>query len=508
MPVLVVGRGSNLLVADSGFDGVALVLGRRLRAIWTSTGRPRACVGGRRGRAPGARAPGRGGRARRPRVLRRHPGFGRRRGAHERRRPRPRHRGRARAVPASVRSPTARSGTVPSPTSTSATGVRRSGPAPSCCRRPSRATPTTQRRAAARIDEIVRWRREHQPGGQNAGSVFTNPPGDAAGRLIEACGCKGLRIGGAVGLGEARELLRRRTGRGGGRRLRARARRCSGASPRPPASGLEPELHSSASTSEVDTMTDDDRPADPRSGASRCEREAGHAASADHIARRAVAFIVVGVACLDGRSRVPRRRPSCASKAPRSLDADAVRRRGRTSSAVRAAAARRHRRGARAASKHCRGSTQRRRRRAAARHAARSPCTSASPSRTSARDDTHVRVLDGERLVDRRRRGTAAGLVEIAVRGTCPPVGGGSHRPDARGCRARAAARSPRRACRLRSTSAATGVTSCCTARGRCGCARSTLEAKAAAALAVLERLGDDAVHLHRRVRPAVAGCR
>jgi UDP-N-acetylmuramate dehydrogenase len=50
----------------------------------------------------------------------------------------------------------------------------------------------------ARIDEIVRWRREHQPGGQNAGSVFTNPPGDSAGRLIEAAGCKGLRVGGAV----------------------------------------------------------------------------------------------------------------------------------------------------------------------------------------------------------------------------------------------------------------------------------------------------------------------
>ena len=49
-----------------------------------------------------------------------------------------------------------------------------------------------------RIDEIVRWRREHQPGGQNAGSVFTNPPGDAAGRLIDAAGCKGLRVGGAV----------------------------------------------------------------------------------------------------------------------------------------------------------------------------------------------------------------------------------------------------------------------------------------------------------------------
>ena len=49
-----------------------------------------------------------------------------------------------------------------------------------------------------RVNDIVRWRREHQPGGQNAGSVFTNPSGDAAGRLIEAAGCKGLRLGGAV----------------------------------------------------------------------------------------------------------------------------------------------------------------------------------------------------------------------------------------------------------------------------------------------------------------------
>ncbi len=32
----------------------------------------------------------------------------------------------------------------------------------------------------------------------NAGSVFTNPPDDAAGRLIEAAGLKGLRIGSAV----------------------------------------------------------------------------------------------------------------------------------------------------------------------------------------------------------------------------------------------------------------------------------------------------------------------
>ena len=49
----------------------------------------------------------------------------------------------------------------------------------------------------ARISEIVRWRRANQPGGQNAGSVFTNPPGDSAGRLIDASGLKGLRIGSA-----------------------------------------------------------------------------------------------------------------------------------------------------------------------------------------------------------------------------------------------------------------------------------------------------------------------
>jgi UDP-N-acetylmuramate dehydrogenase len=50
-------------------------------------------------------------------------------------------------------------------------------------------------RAKQEISAIVRWRREHQPGGQNAGSVFTNPEGDSAGRLVEAAGCKGLRIG-------------------------------------------------------------------------------------------------------------------------------------------------------------------------------------------------------------------------------------------------------------------------------------------------------------------------
>jgi UDP-N-acetylmuramate dehydrogenase len=50
----------------------------------------------------------------------------------------------------------------------------------------------------AEIAEIVAWRRAHQPGGPNAGSVFTNPPGDSAGRLIDETGLKGFRIGSAA----------------------------------------------------------------------------------------------------------------------------------------------------------------------------------------------------------------------------------------------------------------------------------------------------------------------
>ena len=48
------------------------------------------------------------------------------------------------------------------------------------------------------IREIKQWRREHQPVSEpNCGSVFANPDGDSAGRLIDAAGAKGLRIGGA-----------------------------------------------------------------------------------------------------------------------------------------------------------------------------------------------------------------------------------------------------------------------------------------------------------------------
>ncbi|MGH2597112.1 MAG: UDP-N-acetylmuramate dehydrogenase [Actinomycetota bacterium] len=51
----------------------------------------------------------------------------------------------------------------------------------------------------ATMDEVRGWRKRTQPLAEpNCGSVFTNPEGDHAARLIEAAGGKGRRVGGAV----------------------------------------------------------------------------------------------------------------------------------------------------------------------------------------------------------------------------------------------------------------------------------------------------------------------
>lgn len=56
---------------------------------------------------------------------------------------------------------------------------------------------STPEKVQARIDEFVAYRHQTQPPGASMGSMFKNPAGDYAGRLIEAAGLKGARVGDA-----------------------------------------------------------------------------------------------------------------------------------------------------------------------------------------------------------------------------------------------------------------------------------------------------------------------
>ena len=233
-PVLVVGRGSNLLVADAGLRrrGARARRGVRgdRRARRGRATAPSRCARARRWRCPSSR----GARSDQglvgPRVGGRGPGLGRGRGADERGWARRRHRRRRSRRRASSTCATAARrratrglarprlpalvGRAPHEVVTAATFAVRRGDAAA---------------SRAAVAEIVRWRREHQPGGANCGSVFRTRPSDHAARLVEAAGRQGTAPRDRVGLRQARELHPGRPRRARGRRRGAHHR---GARPR------------------------------------------------------------------------------------------------------------------------------------------------------------------------------------------------------------------------------------------------------------------------------------
>ncbi len=193
VPTLVVGKGSNLLVADAGFDGLAFRLGDAFAGVELAGSTVRA-----------------GGAASLPVVARRTAGAGligfewavgvpgsiggavrMNAGGHG---------SDMAAVVERVRVVDVAGGEDGMvPASALAFGYRRSAVTATQVVVSAELGLTAGDRSSAEaaVAEVVRWRRAHQPGGQNAGSVFTNPPGDSAGRLIDAAGGRGLRIGSA-----------------------------------------------------------------------------------------------------------------------------------------------------------------------------------------------------------------------------------------------------------------------------------------------------------------------
>ena len=197
-PLLVVGRGSNLLVADRGFPGLGLVLAGDFESVDVDTDPPcvhagaatplpvlarRAAAAGRAGLEFFVGIPGSVGGAIRMNA-----------GGHGRETGEVLHRAWVVDLLAGDAAPAPRTG------HDLDLRYRHSGLTAGqvVTGAEFHVTPDDPAACTARIDEIVRWRREHQPGGSNAGSVFRNPAGDSAGRLIDAAGLKGLRVGGAV----------------------------------------------------------------------------------------------------------------------------------------------------------------------------------------------------------------------------------------------------------------------------------------------------------------------
>jgi UDP-N-acetylmuramate dehydrogenase len=195
LPWLVIGKGSNLLIADEGWPGVAVVLGRGFRGVdidgeqvVAGAAEPmpalsqRVARHGLGGLAFGVAIPGTLGGAVKMNA-----------GAHGR---------EIRDVLewAEVARMAAEAAIERWDVGRLGFSYRHSELAPDAIvvRAQLRLEMADADRIAADMAEMRRWRRAHQPINEpSCGSVFRNPPGDSAGRLIEAAGLKGLRVGGA-----------------------------------------------------------------------------------------------------------------------------------------------------------------------------------------------------------------------------------------------------------------------------------------------------------------------
>ncbi len=195
LPWLVVGRGSNLLIADGGWPGIVIVLGRGFRGVEIDGDVVRAgaaepmpalantvAKAGLAGMAFGVAIPGTVGGAVRMNA-----------GAHGQ---------EMRDVlewAEVVRMGTG--GTVECWDHVDlAFGYRHSALAPDAVvtRAQVRLHRADAADLAAEMADFRQWRRDHQPINEpSCGSVFRNPPGGSAGQLIEAAGLKGLRRGAA-----------------------------------------------------------------------------------------------------------------------------------------------------------------------------------------------------------------------------------------------------------------------------------------------------------------------
>jgi len=192
VPVAVIGRGSNLLVSDEGFRGLALRLVGRLTSIsvrgtdmWCGGGASlpravqRAAAHGLEGLEWGASIPGTVGGA-----------VAMNAGAHSGDLAQALRwavvcgpDGRRRVGVADLELGYRRSAIAPGEVVAAAGFALGRGDAEAI---------------AVRLAEFRARRRATQPQGvRTFGSVFTNPPGDSSGRLLEAAGCKGLTVGGA-----------------------------------------------------------------------------------------------------------------------------------------------------------------------------------------------------------------------------------------------------------------------------------------------------------------------